>query len=78
MRENYGQSSGGFGFGSLLIGAVIGAALGVLYAPAKGEETRENVSNWIRTQREKGMRAKESVYGSAKKAYREGKEELVP
>jgi gas vesicle protein len=78
MREKEYTQSSGIGFGSVLFGAVIGAALGLLFAPAKGDETRENVSNWIRTQREKSLRAKEQFYGSNKKTYREGKEELVP
>jgi gas vesicle protein len=77
MREREYTQSSGIGFGGVLFGAVIGAALGLLFAPAKGDETRENVSNWIRTQREKSMRAKEGFYGT-KKSYREGKEELVP
>ena len=79
MREKEIEvRTGSIGFGSLLFGAAVGAILGVLFAPAKGQETREKVSDWLKTQKEKGFRAKEQMYQGAKKAYREGKEELVP
>ncbi|MBI4249863.1 MAG: YtxH domain-containing protein [Elusimicrobia bacterium] len=38
----------------LAIGGVVGAALGILFAPAPGKETRENVGNWLKDQKEKG------------------------
>jgi gas vesicle protein len=39
--------SGAFWTG-LLIGAAIGAAVGMIYAPKAGEETRENVTEGVR------------------------------
>jgi gas vesicle protein len=45
------------GFGGALLfvtGAAIGAALGVLFAPRSGGETREQLGDWLKERREKG------------------------
>ena len=45
------------GFGGALLfvtGAVVGATLGVLFAPRSGTETREQLGDWIKERREKG------------------------
>lgn len=45
------------GFGGALLfvtGAAVGAALGVLFAPRSGTETREQLGDWIKERREKG------------------------
>ncbi|MDP3542884.1 MAG: YtxH domain-containing protein [Elusimicrobiota bacterium] len=42
--------------GALLFvtGAAIGAALGVLFAPRSGTDTREQLADWLKERREKG------------------------
>lgn len=40
--------------GLVALGAAVGAALGILFAPKSGKETREDVADWMRERREKG------------------------
>ena len=35
-------------FGAFIVGAALGASVALLYAPAKGEETRDNVARKIK------------------------------
>lgn len=39
---------------SFILGALLGAAVGVLYAPAKGETTRKKVKKWAKDTYEDG------------------------
>jgi gas vesicle protein len=51
------MSNDNSGFGGALLfvtGAVVGATLGVLFAPKAGAETREQLADWIKERREKG------------------------
>jgi len=38
--------SGGCSLGAFVIGAILGAAAGILLAPEKGEVTREKIKDW--------------------------------
>lgn len=38
--------------GLALTGVAVGAAIGILYAPKKGEETRKDVKDWLKAKRE--------------------------
>jgi gas vesicle protein len=49
--SNNSESNGLFYF---LAGTVAGAALGILFAPRAGEETREQLKDWMKERKEKG------------------------
>ncbi|MFI5346500.1 MAG: YtxH domain-containing protein [Elusimicrobiota bacterium] len=44
----------GNGLFYFLAGTAVGAALGVLFAPRAGSETREAVGDWLKERKEKG------------------------
>ena len=48
------KDEGGSGVGLFLLGAAVGAALGVLFAPKAGKETRDELLDWLEDRREKG------------------------
>ncbi len=49
MSENRGSEV----IGAFLVGGLIGAALGILFAPAAGKETREKLGDWVEETKEK-------------------------
>ena len=42
------NNKGRLAIGSLLVGAVVGATIGVLFAPHKGKKTRKNIANNVK------------------------------
>ncbi|OIO09772.1 MAG: hypothetical protein AUJ52_05780 [Elusimicrobia bacterium CG1_02_63_36] len=48
------MNNGSKSFLAFLLGAIAGASLGLLFAPKKGEETREDVAEWLKAKREAG------------------------
>jgi gas vesicle protein len=75
----------GSGLIFLLVGAAIGAGLGVLFAPKAGKETRDQIGDWLKEKRagggdmlakikEDGLRQKEALsaaFKAGKQAYME-------
>lgn len=53
--------------GSALIGAVVGAVAGVLFAPKSGKETRKDIANKARTLESKAEQKAKSAASVAKK-----------
>lgn len=63
MSENRGSEI----IGAFLVGGIIGAVLGVLYAPAKGSETREKLGDWMDETKEKTKETIEKLEAELKK-----------
>ena len=51
----------GSGLFYFLAGTAIGAALGVLFAPRAGSETREQLGDWLKERRESGSELLQKV-----------------
>ena len=78
----------GTGFAAFLLGAVVGAAAGLLLAPAKGETTRKKLKRWANNTYEENKelmlehaqelkgKAKEQ-FETAREKFNEGKDKVV-
>ena len=67
------NNNGGDVFSSFLLGGIIGAALGILFAPAAGKKTRRQVNDWIEDTTETTIDKMDDVERVIKK----GKEQLL-
>ena len=67
------NNNGGDVFSSFLLGGIIGAALGVLFAPAAGKKTRRQVEDWIEDTTETTVDKMDNVERVIKK----GKEQIL-
>lgn len=63
MSDNRGSEI----IGAFVVGGIIGAILGVLYAPAKGAETREKLNDWMDETKEKTKDTIEKLEAELKK-----------
>lgn len=62
---------------AFMLGGIIGGALGVLFAPHSGKETRRRVANAMGELEEKGMDILEKAKDKIEKVYEEGKEKIL-
>lgn len=65
--------------GFFISGAAIGAALGVLFAPRAGRETREQLDSWLKEKRAKGRieyQAMKEALDTGRKTFRAKEKEL--
>jgi gas vesicle protein len=55
------ENKGGEIIGAFIVGGLIGAALGILFAPAAGKETREKLGDWMDESKEKAKEKLEKL-----------------
>jgi gas vesicle protein len=67
MPEEYEGESGSFSFGWFLAGTALGLAVGMLYAPKSGRETREYLG-------QKTERGRETLSSTGRETFERGRE----
>ncbi|OGR63278.1 MAG: hypothetical protein A2X31_11300 [Elusimicrobia bacterium GWB2_63_22] len=55
------ENRGGEIIGAFVLGGLIGAALGILFAPKAGKETREQLNTWMDETKEKAKEKLEKL-----------------
>jgi gas vesicle protein len=73
--EHEDRKRGG-GFGTLLFGGLIGAAIGLLYAPRAGEQTRRMLFDTSLEYKEKALNTFQDAKATAKSALADAQEQL--
>jgi len=68
------ESGGGATLAAFLLGAIAGAAVALMYAPAPGDETRRRVAERAREGRDQANRAIERGKAAFEKARRQSEE----
>ena len=66
------ESGGGSTFAAFVLGALAGAALALIYAPAAGDETRRKLAEKAREGRDQANRAYERGRAAFEKARQQG------
>jgi len=61
------EHKGGDVLTAFVLGGIIGAALGVLFAPAKGKDTRVKINDWLEDTTEKAKEKLETLEEEIKK-----------
>jgi len=61
------EHRGGEIVGAFIVGGLIGAALGMLFAPKAGKETREQIGEWMDETKEKAKEKLEKLEEEIKK-----------
>lgn len=76
------ERDAGSGLTVFLTGVLTGAVIALLYAPASGEETREQLGGWLQERGERGRgivnRLREKIPGRVREGLREGMEGAYP
>ena len=67
------NNNGGDVLSSFLLGGLIGAALGILFAPAAGKKTRKQVEEWIEDTTETTMDKMDDI----EKVVKKGKDQIL-
>lgn len=62
---------------AFMLGGIIGAALGVLFAPHSGKETRRRVAHAMGELEEKGLDIIEKAKDKIEEVYEQGKEKIL-
>ncbi|MDZ4168459.1 MAG: YtxH domain-containing protein [Coriobacteriia bacterium] len=73
----YDYRRGGSVFGAFLLGGLVGAVLGLLFAPRSGKETREIITARAEEYWGEGLEMYESGREKVTEAYSSGKEKVV-
>ena len=76
MSDEIEDNGGGSGFGWFLVGLGIGAAIGVLYAPQAGTDTRESLAEGARERAEYLKQKSREAAAQANKYVDAGKEQF--